>query len=119
MIAHLVLFRPRATLDDAERAALVEALAAAIREIPSVREARVGVRVTHGRPYEKLMAANYTHAAILEFEDVAGLQAYLDHPLHDTLAARFFSSFEDALFYDYDMASGVDGVRLLIEPAGR
>ena len=70
--------------------ALADALTVAIRDIPSVRRARIGRRVTHGRPYEQLMDVDYEYAAVLEFDDVDGLQAYLAHPAHEALAARFF-----------------------------
>jgi hypothetical protein len=111
MLLHLVMFRPKPDLDDSGRQRLAAALSTAIQQIPSVRRARVGRRVTHGRPYEQLMRVDYTHVAMLEFEDVAGLQAYLEHPAHDQLAARFFEAFEEALMYDYDVADGEEGIR--------
>jgi hypothetical protein len=111
MLVHVVLFRPRPNLSPAERQRLANALSAAIREIPSVRRAQIGRRVTHGRPYEQLMRANYTHAALIEFDDVAGLKAYLEHPAHEQLGMRFFDSFEEALMYDYDVAEGEEGIR--------
>src|SRR5688572_29267973 len=106
MIAHVVLFRPRPDLPPDARAALTEAFEAAIREIPSIRRARIGRRVTHGRPYEALMRVNYEYAAILEFADLAGLKSYLEHPAHDALAGRFFESVEDALMYDFELKEG-------------
>jgi Stress responsive A/B Barrel Domain len=58
------------------------------------------------RPYEALMRSHYSHAAVLEFDDIAGLRAYLDHPAHTQLASRFFESFEEALIYDYELEEG-------------
>jgi hypothetical protein len=110
MLAHLVLFRPRAELSDAERDGLVDALTRALEQIPSIRRARVGRRITHGRPYEQLMRSDYPFLALLEFDDLAGLQAYLNHPAHEQLAARFFAAFEEALMYDYELREG-DEVR--------
>jgi hypothetical protein len=110
MIAHLVLFRPRPNISDADRRALADALTRATREIPSVRKARVGRRVTHGRPYEALMRVDYTYAAVLEFDDGAGLKAYLEHPAHDALGAQFFACFEDALMYDFELKEGEAGI---------
>ena len=43
------------------------------------------------------MREDYTHAAILEFDDLDGLTAYLEHPAHAELASRFFECFEQAL----------------------
>ena len=70
--------------------------------------------MTHGRPYEQLMRADYTHIAMLEFDDVAGLKAYLEHPVHEQLATRFFAAFEEALMYDYEVAEGDAGVRWIV-----
>lgn len=110
MIAHIVLFTPKTGLPDAERQGLADALVHALREIPSIRRARVGARVRHGRAYEALMRTNYEYAALLEFDDLAGLKAYLEHPAHDALGARFFAAFEDALMYDFDLTEGAEGV---------
>jgi hypothetical protein len=114
VIAHIVLFRPRPSLPPETRAALADALIGALRDIPAVRRARVGRRVTHGRPYEQLMKVDYEYAAVLEFDDVAGLEAYLAHPAHDALGARFFEAFEEALMYDYDLREGADAVAALL-----
>ncbi len=114
MITHLVLFRPRADLAPASRQGLVDALTAAIRDIPSVRHARVGRRVMLGRPYEQLMRVNYEYAALLEFDDTEGLTAYLAHPAHAALAARFFEAFEEALMYDFELKDGAEAVADLL-----
>jgi hypothetical protein len=114
VIAHLVLFRPRPDLSVDDRRALADSLATALRQIPSIRSARIGRRVTHGRAYEALMHVNYEYAAALEFEDLAGLKLYLAHPAHEGLAARFFESVADALMYDFDLKDGEEGIRALL-----
>jgi hypothetical protein len=106
MIAHIVLFKPRADLSAEARQRLAEFFEAALREIPSIRRARVGRRITHGRGYEALMTVDYQYAAVLEFDDVAGLKAYLEHPAHEQLGAQFFDVLEQALIYDFDLAEG-------------
>lgn len=113
MIVHLVLFQPRADLTAGDRTALADALTRALREIPTIRRAQVGKRVTHGRPYEALMRVDYEYAALLEFDDVAALKAYLDHPAHDALAAQFFAAFQEALMYDFDVREGEAGIAAL------
>jgi hypothetical protein len=96
VIAHIVLFKPRPNVDDGQRQSLADAFAAAVAGIPSVRRARLGRRHTHQRPgYQQLMRVNYEYAAIIEFDDDAGLQAYLAHPAHAVLAERFFAVFEE------------------------
>ena len=106
MTVHLVLFRPRPDLTDDQRAALASAFELALRGIPAIRRARVGRRVMIGRAYEALMRSDYPYAAVIEFDDETGLRAYLDHPAHQQLAARFFESFEDALIYDFELEEG-------------
>jgi Stress responsive A/B Barrel Domain len=114
VITHIVLFRPLDGLSSDERAALIDALRAALRTIPSIRRARMGRRVTHGRPYEHSMRVNYEFAALLEFDDVAGLKAYLEHPAHDALATRFFKVADEALMYDFELAEGEQGLANLV-----
>ena len=106
MIAHVVLFRPRPDLSPADRLGLGEALTEALRIIPTIRRLRVGRRVRHGRGYEQMMRVDFPYVALLEFDDLAGLEAYLAHPAHADLATRFFAAFEDALMYDYDLTEG-------------
>jgi hypothetical protein len=113
VLLHIVLFRPRTDLSPAARQRLAQALSAALRDIPSVRGARVGRRITHGRPYEHLMRVDYSHAALIEFDDLAGLQAYLAHPAHEQLATQFFEAFEEALMYDFEVWEGEEGIRML------
>lgn len=115
MILHLVLFRPRPGLGEEQRQGLANAFAAAINNIGSIKRARIGRRRTHGRAYEQLMREDYTHAAILEFEDLAGLKTYLEHPAHNELGSRFFDCFEQALMYDFDVQDGQVGLNALIE----
>ena len=110
MIAHIVLFRPRADLTAGDRQNLVRAFRLALREIPAVRRSRVGRRILHGRQYEQVTRENYEYAAILEFDDAAGLTAYLEHPAHARLGELFSSAFEAALIYDYELRDGQDAL---------
>jgi hypothetical protein len=110
VITHVVLLRPRPDLSAAERAGLADALRTAIATIPSVRGARVGRRVTFGRGYEQLMEKDYEFVALLDFDDLDGLKAYLDHPAHALLAARFFQVLDEALMYDFETGDGVKGL---------
>ena len=114
MVAHVVLFKPRPGLDAAGRQRLAAVFERALREIPSIRRAHVGHRLLHGRPYEQLMTVDYEYAAILEFDNVADLTAYLAHGAHDALGALFFEAFDVALMYDYEMQSGAAGVAALL-----
>ena len=102
MVLHVVLFRPRAGISEADREEMFAALYAAVHEIPSVRRFHVGTRITHGAAYEPLMAQDFPYAAVIEFDDLAGLQAYLKHPKHRELGELFYRLQDAALAYDYE-----------------
>lgn len=103
MVFHIVLFRPKPTVTDADRQAMFEALTSASTGIPTVRGFHVGNRIKHGRPYEHSMEQSYPYAAVIEFDDLDGLQAYLNHPQHEKLGALFYEFLEAGLVYDYEM----------------
>ena len=102
MIAHIVLFRPRATLAAEQRQALVNALRGAVEGIPQIKRATIGQRILLNRPgYETQMAEHYEYSAVLEFDSEADLRAYLDHPSHNDLGKLLFTSAEAVLAYDF------------------
>jgi hypothetical protein len=118
MIVHLVLFTPRADLSPEAKRQLATSFEAALKQIPSIRRARVGKRILHGRVYEELMTVNYEYAAVLEFDDEAGLKAYLQHPAHEQLGAQFYEMFEQALMYDFDLAEGAAALAEIKQESG-
>ena len=102
MISHVVLFRPRPTLTADQRQTLVTALRRAVDGIPQITRAMVGKRLLLNRPgYETQMAEHYEYSAILEFDSVAHLRAYLDHPAHAELGKLLFTSADAVLAYDF------------------
>jgi len=102
VIAHIVLFRPRATLTAEQRQELVNALRAAIEDISHIKRATIGKRILLNRPgYETQMAEHYEYSAILEFDSEGELRAYLDHPSHNDLGKLLFTSAEAVLAYDF------------------
>ena len=103
MISHVVLFRPRPTLTEAEREALIASLQHAVSGIPTIRRATIGKRILLNRPgYETAMAEHFEYSAILEFDSEADLRAYLDHPAHVDLGNRLFTAAEAVLAYDFN-----------------
>jgi len=104
MVLHVVLFRPRRDITDADRQAMFEAIEAAARGIPEVRMFHVGRRITHGAAYERLVTEDFPYAALVGFDDLDGLKAYLAHPKHEQLGALFYRLQEAALAFDYDEA---------------
>lgn len=111
VISHVVLMKPRADLSAAGRQALVAAFERALRDIPSVRSVRIGRRVVHGAAYEALSPDAGDYLAVIDFDDLAGLQEYLRHPAHEELGARFYQALSAALVYDYEITGirGLDG----------
>ena len=104
MIAHIVLFSPKPDLSAADRRALVDALVAASADVPAIKRFRVGKRVKHWMPgYEQMMRDDYEFAAIVEFDDSAGLKAYLAHPSHAEIGRHFTASAIRSLAYDYEI----------------
>lgn len=106
MIFHVVLFRPRPDLSAADRAGLVAAFETALQHIPSIRRFHVGRRLTHGAGYEALMPESLDYGAVIEFDDLAGLREYLEHPAHEALGAPFMRSLEASAIFDYQMQDG-------------
>ncbi|MCU1386010.1 MAG: Stress responsive Barrel Domain protein [Acidobacteria bacterium] len=108
MVTHLVLIKPRADLSAADRQGFTDAFDRAMRDIPTVRGVRIGRRVMHGAGYEQV-APDMDYVAMIDFDDLAGLQTYLRHPAHDELGARFGQSLSAALVYDVE----VGGIEML------
>lgn len=102
MIAHIVLFQPRASLSAAERQQALETVSRAAANVPEIRRFRLGRRVKHGLPgYEQLMPQDFEFALIIEVDDVAALTRYLQAPAHSALGELFYSATSAALAYDY------------------
>ena len=108
MVSHLVLMKPRPGLSAADRDGFVDAFERALRQIPTVRNVRIGKRILHGAGYES-SAPDLDFLATIDFDDLAGLQTYLRHPAHADLGARFGQALSGASVYDFE----VGGVELL------
>jgi stress responsive alpha/beta barrel protein len=105
MIVHVILFTPRADLSERAREELLQGLRTAASTIPSIRRFRFGPRVTHGLAgYEQMMRDDFRFAALVEFDDMAGLKEYLSHPAHAAIGRHFTESAERSLAYDFDLA---------------
>ena len=110
MVTHLVLMKPRPDLSAAGREQLIAAFERALTEIPTVRQVRVGRRVTHGAGYEARMPDTADYFVAIEFDDVEGLAAYLRHAAHEELGVQFTESLAGALVYDFE-AVGLESLR--------
>jgi len=110
MVWHLVVMKPRSDLSGDDQRALLNAFERACREIETVRDVRVGRRVTFGAGYEAAMPDSADYVIALAFDDLRGLQAYLRHPAHEELGTRFNQSLSSALVYDFEMG-GMEELR--------
>ena len=108
MIAHIVLFRPKPDLGADETRELIDAFSRAVSLIPTVRSARVGRRIRLGVTYEALPQPDLSYLAIVEFDDVAGLHAYLEHPAHIEIGRRFWDASAEQQVYDVEVEDHLD-----------
>jgi hypothetical protein len=115
MIAHVVLFTPRASLTVHEREELILALERACLDIPQIRRVRIGRRRRLGCANDTMAPVDFQFAAILEFDTEGDLRAYLDHPSHDALGQRFTTAAEVAIAHDFDIVEAA-GIRTLATP---
>lgn len=102
MIAHVVFFRPKADLADADRARIVDALRDAHASIPRIHRFIVGTRVLTGKAYDA-MSRDFPFLVMLEFETRGDLEAYLAHPAHGALSLSFHQASEAAEAYDFEV----------------
>ena len=114
MLLHVVLLKPRPDLSAEDRQNFLAAFDRAIRDVPTVRGVRVGTRVRHGAGYEAV-APDADYLAIIEFDDVAGLQVYLRHPSHVELGRLFGTLLAAALVFDFQMNGAEEGMEGLPE----
>jgi hypothetical protein len=105
MVVHIVLFKARPDLDQADREAFVAAFERATTRIPSVRGVRVGRRVRFAAGYEQGAPDAADFLAVLEFDDLAGLQSYLQHPAHEELGGHFNKALAAGFVYDFEIVT--------------
>ena len=104
MITHIVLFSPHATIAPDQKSEILAGLRRAVEQCTTVRASRIGRRVRHGLPgYEQHMHEDYQYILELDFDDVDGLKAYLEHPAHGAIGGFFTSAASAALAYDYEV----------------
>jgi hypothetical protein len=113
MIAHVVLLKPRPDLSLGQRRALADAFERAAGRIRDVRDVRIGSRVTSGLGYEHGMPDTGEFFAMLTFDDLAGLHAYLKHPAHEELGRMFGTVLSSAFVYDFEIG-GLEMLQQLV-----
>jgi hypothetical protein len=114
VIAHIILFAPRSDLSQTQREEILSAFTRATNTVPTVRSVRIGRRILHGLPgYEQMMRTDFEYAAIVEFDDLAGLQEYLRHPAHSEAGRHFTESAAASLAYDYTLVPAAEAASLV------
>ena len=113
MILHIVLLKPRPDLTIDDRRRFLHALEAALHDIETVRSVRFGTRVRHGAGYETA-APDHDVLAIIEFDDIDGLNTYLRHPSHAELGELFGIMLSGAAVYDFE-AGGLELLQTLVK----
>jgi hypothetical protein len=103
VILHIVLFRPRPDVTDAERNAFRAALDAARASIPDVLHFWTGSRLEEGPAYRLSGFPDFPFAAIVAVRDRPALDAYLSHPAHEAVSRWFNGTAEAALIYDFEV----------------
>lgn len=103
MIAHVVLFEPKATITEGDRETFLDTMKTAFREIPTVERSMVARRQLIGAGYEaKIGDQTYSYVSVVEFKDVQALKDYLEHPLHQRLGQLFWQNCDRTLIVDAD-----------------
>lgn len=97
MIRHVVLFTFKDEVPAGERAAVIGAIRGLLGAIPSLRSLEVGETLSPAR------AQGYALVALGAFDDRAGLEAYLAHPAHLPVAARFRAAAAQTLVVDVEI----------------
>jgi hypothetical protein len=115
MIAHIVLFTPKASLSAREREDTITALEDACSGIPQIARVRVGRRRLLGYAYDALAPVHFEYAVVMEFASEADLDAYLHHPTHVALGHHFNNSAAVAIALDFTIgdASQIQAIAAL------
>jgi hypothetical protein len=73
----------------------------------------VGRSLSDAPAYQLQGFPDMPYVAILEFDDRAALEDYLEHQMHGELGRRFNEGAEAALIYDYEVHEASEATRLL------
>jgi hypothetical protein len=115
VITHVVLFSPHVALGTPQKAEILASLHHAVEQCGSVRGSRIGRRVRHGLPgYEQQMGQDFQYIFELDFDDVDGLRAYLEHPAHGAIGGFFTSAASASLAYDYEVVRLEEAAGLVV-----
>jgi len=90
----------------------VDAFERTVRNIPTVRNVRIGVRLVHGARYEQGMPDTGAFLTVIDFDDFSRASRHTSAIPSTTRSARLFRlSLSSAMVYDFQMG-GVELLRL-------
>ncbi len=99
MIKHIVLFKLKDSVDEAEKHSVMKAFKAAIealpKYIPCIRKIEVGLNTNP--------AENWHLALYSEFDTLDDVQTYANHPLHQAAARLLAEVKESRSCVDYEI----------------
>ena len=113
MIAHIVLFSPRADRSPDDLRSFAQSVIDTCRSVPSVQRSYVG-RAAHVDPgyHRSFGDKTYEFAAVLEFVSRSELVAYLTHPLHHELGRLFWENCASTVIMEAEMTDVRDPAAL-------
>ncbi|HET9371703.1 MAG TPA: Dabb family protein [Vicinamibacterales bacterium] len=103
MIAHIVLFRPKAGLSQDQLRSFARSIKATIEGSEGLRRGTVGRAVAINAGYARhLDNSTYPFAAVLEFESADALVKYLVKPAHQTLGRLFWEYCDGTVVTEFE-----------------
>jgi hypothetical protein len=117
VIAHIVLFTPKAGLNTEDMRSFAQAILRTCSDIPQVKRAIVGRNADIDAGYARNFGdKTYKYAAVLEFESKDDLVSYLKHPSHQALGRQFWQHCEATVIMEVEFAyaSSPDADDLLV-----
>ena len=97
-LVHSVIFQLKIEAPTNEADAMIADTQRLLAKIPSVREIRAGKPAEKATP---VAIKDYQVGLLVLFDDVEGLQGYLDHPLHKEYVSNHEKNLEKVTVYDF------------------
>ncbi len=96
---HSVIFYLKKDAPVGEVQRIIDGTNKLLRKIPTVRGLWVGKPAEKSTP--KVAVTDYEVGLLVLFDDAAGLQTYLDHPLHLEFVEKYTKQVGKVLVYDF------------------
>jgi Stress responsive A/B Barrel Domain len=105
LIAHVVLFEPKADVTPEQRRDFLNEIRSVATEIAIVHQASVGRPLSFSRmPALNSGQPTYSFAAVMTFRTRNDLDVYLTHPRHELLRTMFWNFCQATLIADLDLS---------------